>query len=66
MFDPNISLYISSLVDKIFNSLGFKPKLSIEDAVRELCVEFKKDSFEDPLNNELYFNIKRMKNIQAI
>ena len=61
--NDNRSYHINS--DKIFNSLGFKPKLSIEDAVRELCVEFKKDSFEDPLNNELYFNIKRMKNIQA-
>mgnify|MGYP001158493470 CR=1 FL=1 len=61
--NDNRSYHINS--DKIFNSLGFKPKLSIEDAVRELCVEFKKNSFEDPLNNELYFNIKRMKNIQA-
>ena len=61
--NDNRSYHINS--DKIFNSLGFKPKLSIENAVRELCVEFKKDSFEDPLNNELYFNIKRMKNIQA-
>jgi nucleoside-diphosphate-sugar epimerase len=59
----NRSYHINS--DKIFNLLGFKPKLSIEDAVRELCVEFKKNSFDDPLNNELYFNIKRMKNIQA-
>ena len=61
--NDNRSYHINS--DKIFNSLGFRPKLSIEDAVRELCVEFKKNSFKDPLNNELYFNIKRMKNIQA-
>jgi len=61
--NDNRSYHINS--DKIFNSLGFKPKLRIEDAVRELCVQFKKRSFEDPLNNELYFNIKRMKNIQA-
>lgn len=45
--------------------LFVKLKLRIEDAVRELCVQFKKGSFEDPLNNDLYFNIKRMKNTQA-
>ncbi len=61
--NDNRSYHINS--DKIFNILGFKPQLTVEDAVRELCYQFKKGSFKDSLNNELYFNIKRMKNIEA-
>ena len=55
------SYHISS--DKIKNVLKFQPKYKIEDAIFDLKNAFLKDSFKDPLNNEMYFNIKRMKSI---
>lgn len=53
------SYHISS--DKIKNVLKFQPKYKIEDAILDLKNAFLKDLFKDPLNNEMYFNIKRMK-----
>ena len=40
--NDNRSYHINS--DKIFNRLGFKAKRNIEEAVRDLCVSFKKGS----------------------
>jgi nucleoside-diphosphate-sugar epimerase len=56
--DDNRSYHISS--KKIKNLLGFKTQFTIEDAVRDLKEAFEKKVFEDTLNNDLYFNIKRM------
>lgn len=53
------SYHISS--DKIKNVLKFQPKYKIEDAILDLKNAFLKGLFKDPLNNEMYFNIKRMK-----
>ena len=39
-------------------------KFTIEDAIKELVDAFEKNYFSDPLNNEMYFNIKRMKNLR--
>ena len=57
------SYHINS--DKIKNYLGFSPKYSIESAIIELCDAFKKNSYENSLENEIYFNVKRLKSIQA-
>ena len=43
---------------------GFKGN-SIEDAVKELCYAFKKKLLTDTFENDFYFNVKRLKNIQA-
>ena len=55
------SYHVSS--EKIAKKLGFKPKYTIEDAVRGLCKAFKAgklpNSFEDPH----YFNVKMIKKI---
>ena len=56
--DDNRSYHISS--KKIKNLLGFETKFTIDDAVRDLREAFEKKLFEDTLNNDLYFNIKRM------
>ena len=56
--DDNRSYHISS--DKIRSLLGFKTKFTIQDAVKDLVNAFDKKVFFDPLNNDLYFNIKRM------
>ena len=59
--DDNRSYHISS--KKIGKELGFTAKNTIENAVVDLCNAFKKKLLTDPLNNELYFNIKRMKSL---
>lgn len=57
------SYHINS--DKIKNILNFIPKYSIEDAIMELCNAFKKKLLTDSFDNDFYFNVKRLKNIQA-
>jgi nucleoside-diphosphate-sugar epimerase len=59
--DDNRSYHISS--KKIQKKLGFNNYYNIEDAIIELVNIFKKKILIDPLNNEIYFNIKRMKSL---
>ena len=59
--DDNRSYHISS--DKVTNKIGFKTNFTIENAVVELRKAFERNKLKDPLNNEMYFNIKRMKSI---
>ena len=56
--DDNRSYHISSL--KIKKILNFNTKFTIQDAVKDLTDVFKKKILKDPLNNDLYFNVKRM------
>lgn len=60
--NDNRSYHISS--EKIVNVLGFKPKYSIEDAMQGLRDAFREGRLNNPLENELYYNIKRMKSIE--
>lgn len=60
--NDNRSYHISS--EKIKKILGFKTHYTIKDAVIDLREAFKKNILKDPLNNEMYFNIKRMKSIK--
>jgi dTDP-D-glucose 4,6-dehydratase len=60
--NDNRSYHISS--KKIFNDIGFAPQKNIEIAVEDLIKSFNKNLFKRPLDNEMYFNIKRMKSIQ--
>ena len=57
--DDNRSYHINS--DKIFEKLGFRPKLSVGDAVRELCNAFKNGSLPDSFDNDAYYNVRTMK-----
>ena len=50
---------------KISKILGFKAKRSLEEAVRELCASFKKGLILKSFENDLYYNVRRLKNIQA-
>ncbi len=59
--NDNRSYHISS--KKIQSTLGFKNNYSIEDAIKELINAFKNNLLDNPLQNEMYFNIKRMKSI---
>ena len=60
--NDNRSYHISS--EKISSILNFKFQYSIEDAVKDLKSAFDNNHLKDPLNNEFYYNIKRMNAIQ--
>lgn len=59
--DDNRSYHISS--EKIRRELNFVPQHTIEDAVKDLCIAFDINKFENSMENEIYFNIKRMQSI---
>ena len=59
--DDHRSYHISS--EAIQRDLGFSPQRSIEDAARDLVSAFKAGLVPDPMNNDLYYNIKRMQRL---
>jgi len=59
--DDNRSYHISS--DKILRELGYSPRFTIEDAIRELVEAFRAGKIPGSFTNPLYFNIKRMQEI---
>ena len=54
----NRSYHINS--DKIYNALGFWPKFTVEDAIRDLCLRFQAGRFKDALTNPLYTNVLQL------
>jgi nucleoside-diphosphate-sugar epimerase len=56
--NDNRSYHICS--EKIKKILNFETKFTISDAVNDLKFAFENKRFKDSLNNDLYFNIKRM------
>jgi nucleoside-diphosphate-sugar epimerase len=61
--DDKRSYHINS--DKIRRVLGFVPKHSIEEAVRDLCRAFKDGRLPNSMADDIYYNVRRMKNLQA-
>ena len=59
--DDNRSYHISS--NKIINQLNFKTKFTVEDAIKDLINSFENNMFINSLENENYFNIKKMNQI---
>jgi nucleoside-diphosphate-sugar epimerase len=59
--NDNRSYHISS--EKIHRELGYTPRYTIEDAIRELRDAFGAGKINDPLANPLYYNIKRMQDV---
>jgi nucleoside-diphosphate-sugar epimerase len=57
------SYHINS--DKIRRMLGYTPKRSVEDAVRDLCQAFKGGRLPNSLDDDLYYNVRRMKVTKA-
>ena len=62
--DDNRSYHISS--QKIKDELGFITTHTIRNAVEDLCTAFDKGLLPDSLDNEMYFNIKRMQNLELV
>ena len=61
--DDNRSYHINS--DKIKNRLGFVPKYSIQDAVSELSEALAQGQVPNSLSDDIYFNVRRLKRLQA-
>lgn len=59
--DDNRSYHVSS--KKIQDVLSFEPQYTIKDAIEGLREAFQEGKLIDPLNNEMYFNIKRMRSV---
>ena len=55
------SYHINS--DKIKNILNFSPRLSVEDAIKDICAAHKKNLFQNSLNDDIYYNVKRLKRL---
>ncbi len=52
--------------DKISRVLGWRPKRTIEDAVRDLCKAFKREEFPDSMSNGKYSNVKTIKALALV
>lgn len=61
--DDMRSYHINS--DKIKRILGFQPKHSIEEAVRDLCKAFREGKLPRSFDDDKYFNVRTMKTIGA-
>ena len=57
--NDNRSYHVSSR--KIAEKIGWTPKRTIEDAVRDLCRAFKEGKFPDSMTNENYVNVRTVK-----
>mgnify|MGYP006085161323 CR=1 FL=1 len=57
------SYHINS--DKVTAVLDFKPKYSVEDAIRGLCQAFRDGKLENSFIDDKYFNVRTMKKIGA-
>ena len=62
--NDNRSYHISS--QKIKDELGFETKHTIRHAVKDLCTAFGKGLLPNSLEDEMYFNIKRMQNLELV
>ena len=59
--NDNRSYHVSS--EKIRDKLNFMPMHTIREAVDELKSAIDKGLLQDPMNNELYYNIRRMQSL---
>ena len=55
------SYHVSS--KKILQKLGWAPKRTIEDAVRDLCTAFKAGKLPDSMTDERYINVRTVKRL---
>ncbi len=62
--DDNRSYHVSS--EKIRDILGFTTKFTVQNAVLDLKTAFENNILTNTFENELFYNIKRMNNINLI
>ena len=61
--NDNRSYHINS--DKIKDVLGFSPKRSVNQAVIDLCNAFKKNLFSNTMNDDIFYNVKRLTKLEV-
>jgi nucleoside-diphosphate-sugar epimerase len=61
--NDNRSYHVNS--DKVHRILGFRPKRSIEDAVRDLVHAFRNHLLEKSFDDDWYYNVRTMKTLGA-
>jgi len=49
--------------DRISERLGFEPVHTMEDAVRSIAEAYGKGELTDALNNPVYYNVRRMREL---
>jgi nucleoside-diphosphate-sugar epimerase len=57
------SYHINS--DKIKRTLGFAPKLSVEEAIRGLVLAFREGKVPDSMEDNRYYNVRTLKKLNA-
>ena len=62
--DDMRSYHINS--DKINEVLNFKPKHSVKEAIEDLCLAYKNGNIVNSMNNDMYYNVKLLKKLNAI
>lgn len=50
---------------KITRTLGWRPKYTVEDAIRQLCKAFKEGLLPNSMTDTKYYNVKRMREVWA-
>jgi nucleoside-diphosphate-sugar epimerase len=61
--DDNRSYHVNS--DKIHRVLGYRPKRTIEDAIRDLSRAFRNHLLDNSFDDDGYYNVRTMKRIGA-
>ncbi len=61
--DDNRSYHINS--DKIKKTLGFAPKHTIEEAVRDLCRAFRAGKIPNSFSDDRFYNVRTLKKLKA-
>lgn len=61
--DDNRSYHINS--DKIKKTLGFVPKHTIEEAVRDLCRAFRSGKIPNSFSDDRFYNVRTLKKLKA-
>jgi nucleoside-diphosphate-sugar epimerase len=61
--DDNRSYHVNS--DKIHRVLGYRPKRTIEDAIRDLSRAFRNHLLENSFEDDWYYNVRTMQRIGA-
>jgi nucleoside-diphosphate-sugar epimerase len=61
--DDRRSYHINS--DKVLRVLGFRPRRSVADAVRDLCRAFKGGKMPNSMEDDRYYNVRAMKALGA-
>lgn len=51
--------------DKIRRVLGFEPKRTVEDAIRDLCQAFREGKLPNSMDDNSYYNVRRLKALKA-